>query len=77
MFEQCKGVVDKSSTERLLYPYNPENDVTTGDGEPISRHFEVTAIPKVKDLFRTFVRRRTSRCVRDRGLGAQRTTPLH
>jgi hypothetical protein len=34
MFEWYKGMVDES-TGRLLYLYDPENDVTIGDGEPI------------------------------------------
>lgn len=34
MFEWYKGVVDEN-TSRLLYFYDPENDVTIGDGEPI------------------------------------------
>jgi len=34
MFEWYKGMVDKS-TGRLLYLYDPENDVVIGDGEPI------------------------------------------
>jgi hypothetical protein len=34
MFDWYKGMVDES-TGRLLYLYDPENDVTTGDGEPI------------------------------------------
>jgi hypothetical protein len=34
MFEWYKGMVD-ASTGRLLYLYDPENEVTIGDGEPI------------------------------------------
>jgi hypothetical protein len=34
MFEWYKGMVDES-TGRLLYLYDPENDLTIGDGEPI------------------------------------------
>lgn len=34
MFEWYKGMVDES-TGRLLYLYDPENDTTIGDGEPI------------------------------------------
>lgn len=34
MFEWYKGMVDES-TGRLLYLYDPERDVTIGDGEPI------------------------------------------
>jgi hypothetical protein len=34
MFDWYKGMVDES-TGRLLYLYDPENDVTIGDGEPI------------------------------------------
>jgi hypothetical protein len=34
MFDWYKGMVDKG-TGRLLYRYDPENDVTIGDGEPI------------------------------------------
>jgi hypothetical protein len=34
MFEWYKGMVDKS-TGRLLYLYDPANDVAIGDGEPI------------------------------------------
>jgi hypothetical protein len=34
MFEWYKGMVDER-TGRLLYLYDPENDVTVGDGEPI------------------------------------------
>jgi hypothetical protein len=34
IFEWYKGMVDES-TGRLLYLYDPENDVTIGDGEPI------------------------------------------
>lgn len=34
MFEWYKGMVD-TNTGRLLYLYDPENDVTIGDGEPI------------------------------------------
>jgi hypothetical protein len=34
MFDWYKGMVDES-TGRLLYLYDPENEVTTGDGEPI------------------------------------------
>jgi hypothetical protein len=34
MFDWYKGMVDES-TGRLLYLYDPENDVTTGDGELI------------------------------------------
>ena len=34
MFEWYKGTVDES-TGRLLYLYDPEKDVTIGDGEPI------------------------------------------
>jgi hypothetical protein len=34
MFEWYKGMVDER-TGRLLYLYDPENDVTIGDGEPI------------------------------------------
>jgi hypothetical protein len=34
MFEWYKGMVDQS-TGRLLYLYDPENDVTISDGEPI------------------------------------------
>jgi hypothetical protein len=34
MFEWCKGMVDER-TGRLLYLYDPENDVAIGDGEPI------------------------------------------
>jgi len=34
MFEWYKGMVDEG-TGRLLYVYDPENDATTGDGEPI------------------------------------------
>ncbi len=32
MFDWYKGMVDES-TGRLLYLYDPENDVTIGDGE--------------------------------------------
>jgi hypothetical protein len=34
MFDWYKGMVDEG-TGRLLYLYDPENDVTIGDGEPI------------------------------------------
>src|SRR5262249_521722 len=34
MFDWYKGMVDES-TGRLLYRYDPESDVTIGDGEPI------------------------------------------
>jgi hypothetical protein len=34
MFEWYKGMVDER-TGRLLYLYDPENDLTIGDGEPI------------------------------------------
>ena len=34
MFDWYKGMVDES-TGRLLYLYDPENDITIGDGEPI------------------------------------------
>ena len=34
MFEWYKGMAD-DNTGRLLYLYDPENDVTIGDGEPI------------------------------------------
>lgn len=34
MFEWYKCMVDEN-TGRLLYLYEPENDVTVGDGEPI------------------------------------------
>jgi hypothetical protein len=34
MFEWYKGMVDEG-TSRLLYLYDPENDITIGDGEPI------------------------------------------
>jgi hypothetical protein len=34
MFDWYKGMVDEH-TGRLLYLYDPENDVTIGDGEPI------------------------------------------
>ena len=34
MFEWYKGMVDEN-TSRLVYLYNPNNDVTIGDGEPI------------------------------------------
>ncbi len=34
MFDWYKGMVD-ASTGRLLYLYDPENDATIGDGEPI------------------------------------------
>ncbi len=34
MFDWYKGMVDEN-TGRLLYLYDPENDVTIGDGEPI------------------------------------------
>jgi len=34
MFEWYKGMVDER-TGRLLYLYNPENDLAVGDGEPI------------------------------------------
>jgi hypothetical protein len=34
MFDWYRGMVDES-TGRLLYLYDPENDVTIGDGEPI------------------------------------------
>ncbi len=34
MFDWYKGMIDES-TGRLLYLYDPENDVTIGDGEPI------------------------------------------
>jgi hypothetical protein len=34
MFDWYEGMVDKR-TGRLLYLYDPENDVTIGDGEPI------------------------------------------
>lgn len=34
MFDWYKGMVDQH-TGRLLYPYDPQNDLATGDGEPI------------------------------------------
>ena len=34
MFEWYKGMVDESSG-RLLYLYDPENNLTVGDGETI------------------------------------------
>jgi len=34
MFDWFKGMIDKS-TGRLLYLYDPENDLAIGDGEPI------------------------------------------
>jgi len=34
MFNLYKGMVDES-TDRLLYLYDPENDVMIGDGESI------------------------------------------
>jgi hypothetical protein len=34
MFEWYKGMID-SSTGRFLYLYDPEHDVTIGDGESI------------------------------------------
>ena len=34
MFEWYRGMVDQN-TGRLLYLYDPENDLATGDGEPI------------------------------------------
>jgi hypothetical protein len=34
MFEWYKGMVDER-TGRLLYLYDPENDMTIGDGESI------------------------------------------
>lgn len=46
MFEWYKGMVDES-TGRLLYLYDPENDVTIGDGEPIR---DVAAIWDVEVL---------------------------
>jgi hypothetical protein len=44
MFDWFKGMVDEG-TGRLLYLYDPENDVTIGDGEPIR---DIAAIWDVK-----------------------------
>jgi hypothetical protein len=46
MFDWYKGMVDRS-TGRLLYLYDPENDVTIGDGEPIR---DIAAIWQVEVL---------------------------
>lgn len=61
MFDWYKGMVDES-TGRLLYLYDPENDVTIGDGEPIR---DIAAIWDVevlsaflgRDDFRPLIRR--------------------
>jgi len=52
MFEWFKGMVDES-TGRLLYLYDPVNDVTIGDGEPIR---DIAAIWDV-ELLSAFLRR--------------------
>ncbi len=46
MFDWYKGMVDES-TGRLLYLYDPENDVTIGDGELIR---DIAAIWDVEEL---------------------------
>jgi hypothetical protein len=61
MFEWYKGMIDES-TGRFLYLYDPENDVTIGDGEPIR---DIAAIWDIEVLsaflgrndFRSLIRR--------------------
>jgi hypothetical protein len=52
MFDWYKGMVEES-TGRLLYLYDPENDVTIGDGEPIR---DIAAIWDV-EVLSAFLRR--------------------
>jgi len=61
MFDWYKGMVDES-TGRLLYLYDPENDVTIGDGEPIRDiaaiwDVEVLSAFLKRDDFRLLIRR--------------------
>ena len=59
IFEWYKGMVDKS-TNRLLYLYDPERDVTIGDGEPIRDiaaiwDVEVLSALLARDDFRSLI----------------------
>jgi hypothetical protein len=63
MFEWYKGMVDEN-TGRLLYLYDPENDVTIGDGEPIR---DIGAIWDV-EVLSVFLGRDDLRCVMRRSL---------
>lgn len=63
MFEWYKGMVDES-TGRLLYLYDPEKDITIGDGEPIR---DIGAIWDV-EVLSVFLGRDDLRCVMRRSL---------
>jgi hypothetical protein len=52
MFDWYKGMVDKH-TGRLLYLYDPENDLATGDGEPIR---DIAAVWDI-EILSAFLRR--------------------
>jgi hypothetical protein len=61
MFEWYKGMVDES-TGRLLHLYDPEKDVTIGDGEPIRDiaaiwDVEVLSVFLGRDDLRSVIRR--------------------
>lgn len=56
MFEWYTGMIDES-TGRLLYLYDPERDITVGDGEPIR---DIAAVWDV-EVLSAFLRTRQSR----------------